>query len=223
MDQMEIFYEDDDVIVCRKPAGLSSQRTDSGNDMITALAQPRQCEIYPVHRLDVQTSGLMVYAKNPRSASSLCAAVTDGRFVKEYLALVHGSPAEKEGVFTDLLFKDSKRNKSYVVDRPRKGVKRAELAYRVTESLSAEDGEYSLVAVTLKTGRTHQIRVQFASRKMPLAGDGKYGAADRIPTLGLISAATSFPHPSTGKSMRFTLDDAAPTLKSLIGTGDDDL
>ena len=142
----------------------------------------------------------MVYAKTKRAAASLSAAITAGKLEKTYLAVVPGAPGEG-GVLKDLLFRDASRNKSYVVTRTRKGVREAELRYT---RLASRQG-WNLLRVELKTGRSHQIRVQFASRGMPLAGDRKYGSACRDCPLALWSAELRFPHPVTGEPLFRTL------------------
>ena len=157
--------------------------------MVTLLSEQLGCEIFCVHRLDTATGGVMVYAKSSRSAGLLTASLSSETTVKEYLCVCRSSNAG-QGIMEDLLFHDKRKNKAYIVDRERKGVKIARLSY---ESL-ATDGERSLVKVRLYTGRTHQIRVQFASRKMPLLGDGKYGARDNLP-LALHCFHLAFDHP----------------------------
>ena len=207
---MTLLFEDNNIIVCVKPAGISSQKTPDGNDMISKLEKycfsqsARQTQIYPVHRLDTQTAGIMVYAKTKQAAAFLSNEIAENRFNKEYLAVIHGVPEEKSALFEDLLFKDTKKNKSYVVKRERKGVKKASLTYTLLDTFTNEDKIYSLVKIRLHTGRTHQIRVQFASRKMPLLGDGKYGAADNMQKLGLFSCSLSFAHPVSYEKLNFT-------------------
>ena len=176
---MEILYEDRDIVVCIKPVGL-----DSEHELPAALGHP----IYTVHRLDKNVGGVMVYAKNKETAASLSKQIQNGQMTKEYVALVEGTPPE-EGVLEDLLFKDSKKNKVFVVDRQRSGVKAAKLSYK---RLTA--GEQSLVRVRLYTGRSHQIRVQFASRGYPLVGDKKYGARGKEKDIGLFSYCLTFMH-----------------------------
>lgn len=197
---MEILFEDDSIIVCIKPQGILSQ-TDSNNgeSMVSVLEQYSEGEIYPLHRLDREVSGVMVFAKTKKSASLLSKDIANRNFKKEYIALVHGIPEAQKGEMCDLLLKDSKKNKSYVVNRMRKGVKEALLEYEV---LNSKNG-FSAVKVLLHTGRTHQIRVQFASRKMPLAGDRKYGARDDFKNIGLWSYSLKFNHPLTKKEMSF--------------------
>ena len=190
-----ILYEDTALVVLDKPAGLSSE--DGVPAALRKLWGRPDAYVGVIHRLDTGVSGLMVYAKTPQAAAALSRQVTqsqqvyaeqDGRaepdagtpaappFVKQYRALIAGGPDEKlpaEGVLRDYLFKDSRKGRVFPVSRPRKGVKEAVLEYRI--SASAPDGSASLADITLHTGRTHQIRVQFASRRHPLWGDGKYG------------------------------------------------
>ncbi|MBQ7638813.1 MAG: RluA family pseudouridine synthase [Clostridia bacterium] len=200
---MKILCDEKSFAVCEKSAGVLSQEGD-GISMPSMLREELGCsDIYPVHRLDAAASGLMVFAKSRSAAAFLSAKIAQGEFIKEYLCVVSGRPAEEEGVYEDLLFKDSARNKSFVVKTERKGVKKAKLSYRVLGSAEASNGALSLVRVRLFTGRTHQIRVQFSSRGMPLYGDGKYGAKDNSGELALFSCYLSFPDPDTGDSLCF--------------------
>lgn len=210
MDDVRILYGDRDITVCVKPPLISSQQDATGAvDMLSLLNGQIGKEHKCVHRLDFGVGGTMVYAVTQKAASRLSAAVADRSFEKVYLAVVYGCPAEKEGIYKDLLFKDSSKNKSYVVDRMRKGVKEASLEYKVIDTKNTEKGEMSLVWIKLHTGRTHQIRVQFASRKTPLYGDGKYGSKTNEKVTALWSYSLCFPHPVTGEKI---------TLKSLPGT-----
>lgn len=184
---IEILFENADFLACIKPVGVPSQ-CDGAEDMVKLLKGQTGSEIYPVHRLDTAVGGTMIFAKNKKSAAYLSKEIAEKRFVKTYLAVIEGCPEEKEGRLEDLLFKDKRKNKSYVVKRERKGVRRASLDYR---AIDEENGK-SLVTVTLNTGRSHQIRVQFASRKMPLAGDGKYGSRDNRCEVALWSHAVEF-------------------------------
>lgn len=193
---IKIIFEDKFIIVCIKPAGVESE-----NEGMPALlkAQCGAAEIFPVHRLDKAVSGLMVFAKTKFAASKLSAAVSDGTMQKEYLAVLPGRPEADEAVLRDLLYRDAAKNKSYVVKRERRGVKSAELEYRLLQNAD----ELSLVRVKLHTGRTHQIRVQFSSRALPLLGDIKYGSKVRDCGIALFSCALSFPHPKSGSIMQF--------------------
>ena len=187
---MEILFSDRDLAVCVKPVGLDSEK-----QLPEELKNQLGGEIFPIHRLDQNVGGVMVYARSKAAAAALSKAVQEGSMVKEYVAIVHGTPPEK-GDWTDLLFKDSSKNKVFVVKKERKGVKLARLEFaRLTE------GEISLVRVRLHTGRSHQIRVQFASRGYPLAGDHKYGAKDDEKAPKLFSCCISFPF--RGKDYRF--------------------
>ena len=194
---IEILYQDNDIIVCIKPAGLLSEG-EGEDSLLTVLAAQCGGQIFPVHRLDRGAAGLMVFARNSKAAAGLSRAVQEKQLKKEYFACVSGAPAEKEGEMTDFLFKDSRKGKVFAVKRPRKGVREARLTYRVLW----QDGDSSLVRVTLDTGRTHQIRVQFSSRGMPLWGDGKYGSRVKG-ELALFSCGLGFPHPRTGKRMEW--------------------
>ncbi|MBR5515680.1 MAG: RNA pseudouridine synthase [Clostridia bacterium] len=180
---MKILYFDNDIIVCVKPVGIDSEK-----GMPHELKKEFGGEIFTLHRLDLNVGGVMVYARNKKTAAELSGVIQNNAMKKEYIARVHGTPPEK-GEWEDLLWKDSKRNKVYVVDRERKGVKKAKL-----EFLTLNKGELSEVLVLLHTGRSHQIRVQFASRGYMLAGDHKYGARDDIKAPMLWSFRLSFPY-----------------------------
>lgn len=198
---LDILYEDIYLIVCIKPQGILSQPDPSGEeDMIGVLtdylkSKSENSEIGVVHRLDRNVGGVMVFSKKPFIASKLSQAIVEKDFVKEYYAVVHNCPEEKTGVYKDLLFKDSSKNKSFVVARPRKGVKEASLEYEVLDTKETSIGVVSLIRIRLHTGRTHQIRVQFSSRKMPLVGDGKYGSKDNACDIALWSYRLAFHHP----------------------------
>lgn len=197
---MKILYLDNDIAVCEKDYGVASQKS-GGENMIDILSCEIGKEVFPVHRLDITTTGLIVYALNQKSASSLCAQVTNRTLEKEYFALVHGK-VEDEGEMVDFLFHDSLKNKSFVRATKKGGAKEAKLEFRTLGRGFFEEKELSLVKIHLITGRTHQIRVQFASRSFPLFGDGKYGAKDND-KIALHSAYLSFVHPTTNKKMEF--------------------
>lgn len=181
---MDIIHRDNDIIVLIKPVGMDSER-----ELPETIKREIGGEIFTVHRLDKNVGGVMVYACNKQSAASLSRAIQNGEMVKEYVAMVHGNPPESD-TLEDLLFKDSRKNKVFVVKRERKGVKRAKLEYNVM-SIS---GETSLIHIRLHTGRSHQIRVQFASRGYPLVGDHKYGSRDKLSTPMLYSCKLIFPY-----------------------------
>ena len=193
---MQVLHEDNQIIVCVKPVGVSSEEAGEGGMPALLRAHWRQENAYVgvVHRLDTGVSGLMVYARTKQSAAALSRAVQDGSMVKEYVAMVHGTPPEA-GDWTDLLFKDSRKNKVFVVKRERKGVKKARLAFQTLRA-----GEQSLVHVRLYTGRSHQIRVQFSSRGFPLVGDHKYGSRDEATAPMLWSYRITFPYKGVTKT-----------------------
>ncbi len=199
---MKILFEDNFLAVCLKPAGILSQSGD-GNDMISMLNKHfaengEKAEAFPVHRLDRETAGLMVYAKNSKAAAALSKQAEQNQIKKRYYAVVKDIPAEKSAVLKDLLFRDKQKNKTYVVNRMRKGVREASLEYEVI----GENGSMALLDILLHTGRTHQIRVQFASRKMPLYGDGRYGGGGG--SLALFAHTLEFTHPKSGERLSFS-------------------
>lgn len=179
---MDILYSDRDLAVCIKPVGL-----DSENQVPTALKEQLGGEIFTVHRLDLNVGGVMVYARTKAAAAKLSKSIQEGTMVKEYVAMVHGVTPES-GDWEDLLWKDSKKNKVFVVKRKRAGVKDARLEFQTLRS-----GETSLVRIRLHTGRSHQIRVQFSSRGFPLMGDHKYGSRDQLNEPRLFSCCIRFP------------------------------
>lgn len=187
---MTILFSDRDIAVCVKPIGL-----DSEHQVPEALTEALGGQVFPIHRLDKNVGGVMVYARTKQAAAALSKVVQEGTMVKEYVALVHGTPPET-GDWQDLLWKDSTKNKVFVVKRERTGVKKARLEFYRLSS-----GEVSLVHVRLHTGRSHQIRVQFASRGYPLVGDRKYGGKDSSPAPMLFSCRLSFPY--KGKQQSF--------------------
>lgn len=207
---VDILYEDKNLLFCIKDAGLLSE---AGKDSIVELLEAHTGgTVYPVHRLDRGVGGLMVYAKSSSAAAHLSAQIQKGTFVKEYLAIVKDSPEDKVGSFSDLLFHDRRANKSYVVSKKRTGVKEALLDFCLAETAETEKGRFSLVRIRLHTGRTHQIRVQFSSRKMPLYGDGKYGGRSAHEGIGLWSYRISLSLPFSEKpfSMEALPPDNAP-------------
>ena len=180
---MEILYSDKDIVVCLKPIGL-----DSEHQVPEALIAALGGEIFPLHRLDLNVGGVMVYARTKAAAAQFSRMIQENKLIKEYVALVHGD-VPPQGDWQDLLFKDSRKNKVFVVKRQRNGVKAARLEF---QRLSTDSP--ALVRVRLHTGRTHQIRVQFSSRGFPLLGDRKYGARDEYNAPMLYSCAITFPY-----------------------------
>jgi len=191
-----ILYRDESLVVCIKPVGMDSE----GAGMPAVLAaELSAAEVFCVHRLDKAVGGVMVYALTKDAAAELSRQIAGGGFRKSYLAVIHGCPDESAAELRDLLFHDRAKNKSYVVSRKRAGVKEASLSYRVLDSRE----DMSLMHIELHTGRTHQIRVQFASRRHPLVGDVKYGSPRRDRPIALWSRALAFTHPGTGVALRF--------------------
>lgn len=197
---MKILYEDKSIVVAIKEPELLSQADEKGRaNAVETLAAMTKSDIYPVHRLDKGVGGVMVFAKDAKAAASLSSQVSERKMEKVYLATVHGFVKEEKGRLEDLLFFDRGKNKSFVVKKERRGVKKAILDYECLE----RSEEKSLVRVSLVTGRTHQIRVQFASRGYPLFGDRRYGARDEEKVIQLVSAEIAFYHPVTGKRMKY--------------------
>ena len=179
---MTLLFSDRDIAVCIKPVGMDSEK-----DVPANLTEQLGGSIFPIHRLDQNVGGVMVYARTNQAAAALSKAVQEGTMVKEYVAMVHGTPPEK-GDWEDFLFKDSRKNKVFAVKKERKGVKYARLEFKRLTS-----GESSLVRIRLHTGRSHQIRVQFSSRGFPLVGDHKYGSRDERTSPMLYSCKVTFP------------------------------
>lgn len=196
---IDIIYQDEAVLVCIKPSGVRSTDEPGGlPELVRQTLGDPKADVRTVHRLDQVVSGLMVLARTPKAASELSRQVRENVFEKAYLAVVHGCPAEKEGTMTDLLLRNKPERKTYVVHHLEKGVQEAVLDYRVLQP-----GEKSLVHITLRTGRTHQIRAQFSSRNMPLVGDRKYHLEAEDCPIALWSCHIGFVHPVTGKPMEF--------------------
>lgn len=186
-----------DFLVCLKEPGLESEL------QLPALLE-EQLNLSPgtvrcVHRLDRAVGGVMVYALTPKGAAALSAQVQDHTLQKKYLALCAGVPQPAAGEMVDYLYQDKAKGRAYPVKKLRRGVKEARLEYRALASALWEGQPVSLVEVTLHTGRFHQIRCQFAARKMPLLGDGKYGSRIKVPGPALFSARLSFLDPADGQ------------------------
>ncbi len=202
---IDIKYVDERVIVCVKPAGVLSTDEEGGLPQLLQeqLGLPHRPRT--VHRLDRAVSGLMVLARGAASAAILSEQMADRRFHKEYLAVVHGCPESPSGTLTDLLGRDKARRMTYVADTPGKGIQEAVLDYQVLGTAAG----MSLVRVTLRTGRTHQIRVQFSSRGLPLVGERKYSTGEDPCPIALWSHAIGFTHPFTKAPMEFRADPPA--------------
>ena len=199
-----IIYQDKDIVVAIKPARVLS--TDEPGGMPELVRQALGTEdVRTVHRLDRVVSGLMVLARSAEAASELSRQIREDQFEKEYMAVIHGAPEQSEGRLQDLLFRDKARKMTMVANEPGKGVLPASLRYRV---LNKNNG-MSRVRIALETGRTHQIRVQFASRNLPLVGERKYSTLEDDCEIALWSYRLAFTHPTTDKPMEFTLEPPA--------------
>ena len=201
---ISVLFEDAHIIVVLKPPMLVCESTAKKDGLADLLAERTGGYIGTVHRLDRGVGGVMVYSKTPAAAAKLSAAVQARELTKVYLAVVHGKMIPASDEMRDLLFHDRRQNKTFVVERQRAGVKEALLEYDTVEELTTARGEEcSLVNVLLHTGRTHQIRVQFASRGHTLIGDGKYGARGDNRPIALFAKRLAFLHPVTHKPMEF--------------------
>lgn len=226
---MKIIHQTAEYVVVCKAAG-----EDSEHDLPGLLAEQngdRATDYYVVHRLDKAAAGLLVLARNRQTAGELSRQLTENRLRKSYLCVVPGVPEPASGEMQDLLYKDKMKQKMFPVKRKRAGVKEASLTYRVLETQASVSNDVSnqaktdeevpespaqvqstaealtplaLVEVELQTGRFHQIRCQFAARKLPLVGDGKYGSRVRSPHLALFCRTLSFYDAKEKKELCFT-------------------
>ncbi len=197
---MELVYADEAIVVCIKPSGVvSTDETGGVPDLVRQALGDAKASVRTVHRLDQVVSGLMVLARTEAAASELSCQIREDAFEKEYMAVVHGLP-EQAGTLRDLLYRDKARRMTMVAAEMAKGVQEAVLDYRVVASAEA----MSRVRIKLHTGRTHQIRVQFASRGYPLVGERKYSTLEDGCTIALWSYRLAFRHPVTGEKMEFS-------------------
>lgn len=203
---MELIYLDKDIVVCVKPPRVLSTDEPGGlPELVRQALGDEKADVRTVHRLDRVVSGLMVLARNPRAASELSRQIREGCFEKEYLAVVHGKPEEEKGSLRDLLGRDKARKMTFVAPEPAKGVQEALLHYTLEDTTD----RFSRVRIQLVTGRTHQIRVQFASRGMPLVGERKYAVLEDPCEIALWSHRIGFTHPGTGEWVEFTQEPPA--------------
>ena len=194
---LPLLFKDDSLVVCLKPVGISSE-SPGLPDMIR---NQEGFPVFPVHRLDQTTGGVCVLARSSSVCTEMQRLFQLDQVIKEYLAVVSGTPDTDSGLFYDLLYHDQRTNKTFVVDKMRKGVKDASCEWSVLETVDSPDGRISLVRIRLHSGRTHQIRIQFASRKMPLVGDRRYGSRIRASVPALWSARICFPHPLSDQTI----------------------
>lgn len=197
---IEILYQDSAILVCIKPAGIAVE--GAVPNLCAVLSEQTGTPVYPVHRLDAPVGGVMVFARTKEAAAALCRDVSERSIQKEYLAVVSGIPEPAAGELRDWLYHDARTNKTFTVKKQRKGVKEAVLDYRTLGSAVIGDVPAALIRVRLHTGRTHQIRAQFAGHQHPLAGDGRYGSRLKG-SIALFSASLAFAHPVSGEPMAF--------------------
>lgn len=202
---IDILHLCDDFVVVYKPRGMLSEGECPAAiaDALREKGTNRPDELYTVHRLDRTTAGLMVYARNKRAAADLSKIIADGGFRKTYIAFVTADPAlPPEGELRDMLFFDRNHDKAYVVDakHPRKGAREAVLTYETAGTFDLDGVSVTKLLVYPQTGRSHQIRVQFGSRKSPLLGDGKYGSRVKYHHASLVSCGLQW------KKFEFKLD-----------------
>ena len=198
---MELLYVDQDIVVCIKPARVLSTDEPGGlPDLVREALGDPGADIRTVHRLDRVVSGVMVLARNAKAASELSRQIREDLFEKEYLAVVHGCPQAPSGTLQDLLYRDKARRMTMVASEPAKGVQEAILDYQVVRQTAS----MAKVRIRLKTGRTHQIRVQFSSRGMPLVGERKYSTREDPCEIALWSHSIGFRHPGTGNWVTFS-------------------
>lgn len=203
---MEILYLDQDIVVCIKPSRVLSTDEPGGlPELIRVALGDAKADVRTVHRLDRVVSGVMVLARNPKAASELSRQIREDIFEKEYLAVIHGIPQQQQGTLTDLLYRDKARRMTMVASQPGKGVQEAILDYQV----ESQNDQFSRVKIQLRTGRTHQIRVQFSSRGFPLVGERKYCTLEDPCEIALWSHRIGFTHPKTGQWVSFTQEPPA--------------
>lgn len=203
---MELIYVDEDIVVAVKPARVLSTDEPGGMpELVRQTLGDPQADVRTVHRLDRVVGGVMVLARNAVAASELSRQIRENEFEKEYLAVIHDVPEYEQGQLRDLLIRDKARKMTMVVPEMAKGVQPASLRYRILN----RTGDMSRVRIQLETGRTHQIRVQFASRGLPLVGERKYSTLDDACEIALWSYRLAFTHPTTGEKMGFSMEPPA--------------
>ena len=209
-EKLIVLYEDNHIVVVVKPHNVPSQADESGDKDMLSMVKEYVKEKYNkegeafiglVHRLDRPTGGIMVFARNSKSASRLSKQIADKEMTKVYYAVTTSVPKQKNATLVNELKKDEKNNIVRIVPISEKGAKHAELSYKVLQT----EGENALLEVHLLTGRGHQIRVQLAGINCALYGDNKYGKEKIKGTtnLGLWAGRLEFNHPVTKQKMTF--------------------
>lgn len=206
---LQVLFEDNHILVVQKPAMVPVQADESGDLDLLQMAKNYIAERYHkpgkvylglVHRLDRPVGGVMVIARTSKAAQRLQGSMQQGLWQKRYLAVVEGK-AEANAELIDFLWKDEKTRCSYAVDASKKGAKRAQLSYTCLDYQQ----ELSLLDVALETGRHHQIRVQLASRNLPIWGDARYNPNSKAgQAIALFAYTLSFPHPTLREQMTFS-------------------
>lgn len=209
MSDIKILFEDKHLIAVIKPYGVLSQGNENTKSLAGDIsdylkAKGEKGEVFVLHRLDKTTGGVIVFAKTKEASAKMSALIQNGELHKVYYAVVEGKLSDRTGTLEDLLYHDKAKNKTYVVKRERKGVKKAKLCYEALCESKYNGADVTKIRVRLLTGRTHQIRVQFASRKHPLVGDRKYGSAVNSKQIALWSYEVSFTHPITDEFIIIT-------------------
>ncbi len=207
----DILFENNDVIVCQKKANIAVETSKIGQkDMVSQIrsylkSTTGDSYLGIIHRLDQPVEGIVVFAKNPKAAANLSKQIQEHTVLKKYLAVVSGKPDSNEAILIDYLLKDAKSNTSKVVEKNVKDAKKSELEYKVLKTID----DFSLVEITLKTGRHHQIRVQMQNIGCPLWGDVKYNEAfngKKGVTVALCAYRLEFDNPTTGERMKFEIE-----------------
>ena len=205
---VKVIYEDNHLLIVEKPINILSQADNTNDiDMVSILKKylkekynkPGNVFIGLIHRLDRPVGGVMVFAKTSKCASRLSEQVRNKTMKKTYKAVIHKVMDKKEDTLKDYLYKDKKTNTVSVVSKNHKEAKEAILSYKTIN----KNKEFSLVEIDLKTGRPHQIRVQFSSRNHPLYGDQRYGKSKVGEQIALWSSKLEIIHPTTKEKLVF--------------------
>ncbi len=211
-DELNILYEDNHLIVVLKPQMTACCPDESGDENLfdcvkeylkVAYNKPGNAFLGLVHRLDRPTGGVMVFAKTSKAAARLTEQMKNGGFEKKYYAVLCGKPNKKTAVLENYLRKNSVTNTVYVCTQTEENAKFASLEYNLIE----EKAGLSLAEITLHTGRTHQIRVQFSAINCPVYGDMRYGGEKAVKgRLALWAYSLKFSHPTTGETLKFLIE-----------------